>query len=667
MGDIHDKTQEGVGVLVDTGEDRAVAVDAVKHEDAAAPEVPAKDAAAPKEASNSHINALEERHTLADKRQNDTSNSSASADARPPEPASATDAKPQAKGKAKDSAPAEGPRATPKIARRGPTNVTMPPPFSFNRFLEQMKHRSAVPVNEYVKSFLRGFSKRQYRPQDQVKLIFDFVDFISERMREASVWANLSREEFDLATEGMEKLIMNRVYTLTYSPAIAQEGSWTVQTDDLERDRVLKQRISLFSWVTEEHLDIPRGTHSDRFYAYASDELCKINQYKAPRDKIICILNCCKVVFGLIRHLGQEENADAFVPILILVVLRANPPHLVSNLEYITRFKNPNRPTSEADYYLSTLAGAITFIENMDHTSLSHIDQAEFEAKMEHAVSAYDPSNPTSPEIPSDDRSLLTQMANSSLYDKRNFFQRTGEAARQNIGAPMGALGKLLYQRIDNALAPPSQELVEQTHSVQSQQQSQQAQQAQQAQQVQHAQPTSSPAQASHLKPAPIGGYRGPATPAAAATQPETPGPGVAPNAPRRVSAAVSVADTSANDNASVSATSPVSAEISAGMSTPAARRAPQWKGGLMPRFLADNDDDDERDSPSHHVAAARYADTSADESVADESIDAETLKLGTETLRSIFPQTEDSVLVLVLQECRGNVELAIDRLLDMT
>lgn len=27
-------------------------------------------------------------------------------------------------------------------------------------------------------------------------------------------------------------------------------------------------------------------------------ELLKINHYKAPRDKMICILNCCKVIFG---------------------------------------------------------------------------------------------------------------------------------------------------------------------------------------------------------------------------------------------------------------------------------------------------------------------------------------------------------------------------------
>lgn len=31
---------------------------------------------------------------------------------------------------------------------------------------------------------------------------------------------------------------------------------------------------------------------------FTSVELMKINGYRAPRDKVICILNCCKVIFG---------------------------------------------------------------------------------------------------------------------------------------------------------------------------------------------------------------------------------------------------------------------------------------------------------------------------------------------------------------------------------
>lgn len=77
---------------------------------------------------------------------------------------------------------------------------------------------------------------------------------------------------------------------------------------------------------------------------------------------------------GLIRHLRKEEGADAFVPLLIFVVLKANPENLLSNVEYvlcgiwlkvnlvdqiphrfINRFRNPAKLQSEAGYYLSSL------------------------------------------------------------------------------------------------------------------------------------------------------------------------------------------------------------------------------------------------------------------------------------------------------------------------
>lgn len=158
-------------------------------------------------------------------------------------------------------------------------------------------------------------------------------------------------------------------------------------TDDLERDHVLSQRIRMFCWIKEHHLDLPTspkpstssqpsdepsGTVTppsrpsstgsmtkDDYLDFAQRELLKINQYKAPRDKLITILNCCKVIFGLIRHLkGDEEGADTFIPFLIFVILKANPEHLVSNIQYIQRFRNPERLQGEAGYYLSSLVSA---------------------------------------------------------------------------------------------------------------------------------------------------------------------------------------------------------------------------------------------------------------------------------------------------------------------
>ena len=115
------------------------------------------------------------------------------------------------------------------------------------------------------------------------------------------------------------------------------------------------------------------------------------------------------------RHLQLEDGADTFIPFLILVVLRANPEHLISNVQYIQRFRNPERLAGENGYYLSSLTGAISFIETMDSSSLSNITQEEFESNVETAIlslpaeeadrpeSLPEPLNPTSasPRLPS--------------------------------------------------------------------------------------------------------------------------------------------------------------------------------------------------------------------------------------------------------------------------
>jgi hypothetical protein len=51
----------------------------------------------------------------------------------------------------------------------------------------------------------------------------------------------------------------------TFSPAI--RGS--VTTDDRERDEILSQKIQIFRWVKEEHLDIPTAPHNEQFLDFA--------------------------------------------------------------------------------------------------------------------------------------------------------------------------------------------------------------------------------------------------------------------------------------------------------------------------------------------------------------------------------------------------------------
>ncbi|KDQ26600.1 hypothetical protein PLEOSDRAFT_31190 [Pleurotus ostreatus PC15] len=368
--------------------------------------------------------------------------------------------------------------------------------FDFQKFLDQMKSRSAEPVAKYLRSFLSNFAKRTFTIGDQVKIINDFLNFISIRMREVDAWKTASDVEFDYAMEGMEKLVMNRLYEFTFTPQVARAvPPRPITSDDLEKDRILSQRIGLFGWIEEKHLDIPVGEGSKGFLMFAQQgmlfiynvlydhlspflELLKINHYKAPRDKLICILNCCKVIFGLIRHLRKEEGADSFVPILIFVVLKANPDHLISNVEFINRFRNPAKLQSEAGYYLSSLMGAVSFIETMDHTSLSNITQEEFEQNVEEAIQSLPPSHPHSPpmtpssaSIPSSTPKFLGPQSPHNREesaqplslptptipalpgqtilsdDARRLLQKTGDT----ISKPLNAIGRIFSEALDGA------------------------------------------------------------------------------------------------------------------------------------------------------------------------------------------------------------------------
>ena len=159
--------------------------------------------------------------------------------------------------------------------------------------------------------------------------------------------------------------------------------------EDTERDEILAQKVKIYGWIREEHLDIPSvGPSGERFLKLAQQELLKIKGYRAPRDKVICVLNCCKVIVGLLKsRKSADTSADSFVPLLIYVVLQAHPDHLVSNIQYILRFRNQDRLGGEAGYYLSSLSGAIQFIETLDRTSLT-VNDEEFERNVELAVSA---------------------------------------------------------------------------------------------------------------------------------------------------------------------------------------------------------------------------------------------------------------------------------------
>lgn len=133
-----------------------------------------------------------------------------------------------------------------------------------------------------------------------------------------------------------------------------------------------------------------------------------MGSFKAPRDKLVCLLNCCRVINNLLlnAHMregdGASPGADDFLPVLIYVLLKANPPQLLANVEYIQRYRHPSRLVGEAAYFYTNVVSAATFLEHLEASSLTMAPE-EFEASLKHAMaaiafsSAPPPSSPSTP------------------------------------------------------------------------------------------------------------------------------------------------------------------------------------------------------------------------------------------------------------------------------
>ena len=178
----------------------------------------------------------------------------------------------------------------------------------------------------------------------------------------------------------MEKYLMTKLYPKTFA----------VAPDDVAADDFLGARVAaLASFVRPEHLDIPTRFHSDASWSLARNELCKMNNFKAPRDKLVCVLNTCRIVNNLLNATHgptSPPGADDFLPALIYVVLRSNPAALESNARFISRFRLESRLASEAAYFFTNLQSATRFLSSCDASAFTGLEKEAFDARVSGAT-----------------------------------------------------------------------------------------------------------------------------------------------------------------------------------------------------------------------------------------------------------------------------------------
>uniref|UniRef100_H2LPD6 RAB guanine nucleotide exchange factor (GEF) 1, like n=1 Tax=Oryzias latipes TaxID=8090 RepID=H2LPD6_ORYLA len=295
----------------------------------------------------------------------------------------------------------------------------------FIDFLKPLK--SGREIFKQCRAFTEGMVYKQDMGADELsECVQDFYQNLSDRLQ---AQFKGSSDHVESVMDEVEKYMMTRLYKAVFCPE---------STDDEKKDLAIQKRIRSLHWVTIEMLCVPVDEDipevSDRVVKAITDVI-EMDSKWVPKEKLACITRCSKHIFNAIKVSKKEAaSADDFLPTLIYIVLKANPPRLQSNIQYITRFCNPSRLMSGEDgYYFTNLCCAVAFIEKLDAQSLN-LSSEEFELYMSGQAS---PNwlQTRGASSSSSGSTALTQVHNQadlSVLDKREEHVRKGARQLEN-------------------------------------------------------------------------------------------------------------------------------------------------------------------------------------------------------------------------------------------
>ncbi|CAI2348306.1 unnamed protein product [Caenorhabditis sp. 36 PRJEB53466] len=229
-------------------------------------------------------------------------------------------------------------------------------------------------IAKSVKNAVNKISDIRLTPDDMSELVMSYYQYLGDRIGAHAIFNSPDcKVKVEDVMDRVEKYISTCCYSVFFCASHEEEVA----------DVSLQDRIRSLHWVTagflETKLVFKKQAVRDRIDE-AISELIEINAKKSAFEKLECLTRSCKAIFEALRESDAPTSADEFLPTLIYILFRGNPPLIQSNVKFISRYAIPARLMSgEAAYFFTNLSCALQFAQNMNHESLQ-MEKTEFEA-----------------------------------------------------------------------------------------------------------------------------------------------------------------------------------------------------------------------------------------------------------------------------------------------
>ncbi|EQC32159.1 hypothetical protein SDRG_10354 [Saprolegnia diclina VS20] len=312
------------------------------------------------------------------------------------------------------------------VQQHGTPSLPMDPAFrrSYNQLLDVLRHADAADLVHTIQTFLKSLQEKfatdgGKRPASHFgERVQHFVTHLLHLLQTSSLVQRMERQKLledfkdpEWRREALEAFLMEKLHA-------------TVFPSSRSLDAALHDRIASLRFLEFAHLDITATSDLERWTAI-QDDLAALPRYLSPRRMMTCILHVCQELTHLLRaHHGRYPGADEFLPALIYTILKANPVHLHSVVQYIQTYRHPSKLLSEPGYFFTHVVSSVSFLEQLDDSGLS-IAPEDFHAGLAATKDAIGdvgaviaPLSPTK-EAPRHDHSEDAQLTPINVLDVR--------------------------------------------------------------------------------------------------------------------------------------------------------------------------------------------------------------------------------------------------------
>ncbi|XP_055380440.1 receptor-mediated endocytosis protein 6 homolog isoform X2 [Condylostylus longicornis] len=197
---------------------------------------------------------------------------------------------------------------------------------------------------------------------EKIDLLQEFIDNLIKELKLDGLLFNMVEWQLNEAKISIERILLQRLYKHVMFPN--EDG-------DISRDKVFQEHIRKIQKIITPHhkaLRISDEYLSEAPWPFAQKQIVYISAYKTPAEKFECIKRCITSIMNLLlMACDRIPAADDIVPVLIYVIIMANPPYLLSTIQYIDCFIR-NELEGEDEYQWTQFCSAVELIKTLDYS-----------------------------------------------------------------------------------------------------------------------------------------------------------------------------------------------------------------------------------------------------------------------------------------------------------